>query len=290
MIRQAEKHKRAINEAILRGPIVFAATCGTSYSPNAKIWDLSLIKTRFAGCRAERMFETIDSMHLRIHPGAKLSEAVKRDYGITDDDLTGLPSIDDSREMVEAFMKDAGSLVTYGDIPRLQLQAGYPGCVLAEHIDLYQMGLDIMWRTLLLDHSLHTIAFSYRIIVDDHPSAEDATSILPELMAGNIREMQRADRNKDALYAPYVRSVGKRSLFRGQTRLYINLDIGTIYYEVLKDVFRAKDAVDMDKISLTAVCNQVIKLYRDGGIRLDDRHAKDDYKRIIEKMSGEEII
>lgn len=255
MFRNFEKNKSIINKAISKKTLLIITASTTSFGPSAEIIELSAIKNTFDGSR----FVPHDVLHLFFHSNKKITDACRKMHGINKEDIEHAMSIEQAKPFVDSFFKDAGTAVYYSDFCGEIIKKNFPSHFPESSFDMKQMAKDLLWSTQLTSHKLETVAITYGIDVpENYMRSTDSARILANLLNKFIDEMTEGSRLEEKLWTPFVRSVGTRKIYHGQTRLYANLDIGTIYYDVLKDVWIPKDNVDLKLISLQEVVKQIL--------------------------------
>lgn len=260
MFRNFEKNKNIINNAITKKTLLIITASTTSFGPSAEMIEMSVVKHIFNGSK----FIPRDVLHLFFHSDRKITDACRKMHGISEKDITHAMSIKQAEPFVDAFFKDAGTAVYYSDFCKEIIRKNFPSHFPESSFDMKQMAKDLLWSTQLTSHKLETVAITYGVDVpEDYMRSTDSARILGDLLNKFIDEMTEGSRIEEKLWTPFVRSVGTRKIYHGQTRLYANLDIGTIYYDVLKDVWIPKDNVDLKTISLQGVVKQILNNFSD---------------------------
>ena len=260
MFRNLDVNKNIYNECAKSGKFVIAAVSTTSFGKNPDIIELSALKCKYKGGK----FLPYDAIHIYMDSDKKISDACLKIHGITKDEIKGMPRAEDWRDYVADFFYGSDIMATYSVNCNDIIHAEFPENIPERYVNIKSMAADMLWTTPLDSHRLKTVGLLYGIDTGGELRAVKCTRILYRLFNGMLYEITQAKGREERLYSPRVESVGVRQMFRGQKRIYVNMNIGTIYYDVLGDVWKPKDdMVDIKEISVQSVSRQAAGMIDD---------------------------
>lgn len=226
------------------------------------IIQLSAIKIRLPD------IEEVDRIDLYINPERPLPAKITEITGITDEFLKGKPT---EKEVFSEIFTFFGSEPVVGahNLPfdkrfMEQLYERNGKIFLPKReCDTLEMARDLIEKGETENHKLGTLAHHYGVDagLTFHNSMDDiiATTRLLKIFKGEYEEKFANQTPLGSLIVPRVTSIKFWAGFRGFSRLYINTDHGSFYYDIRGKVWGAKDdnlyrldEIDMESLKASA--------------------------------------
>lgn len=228
----------------------------------------------FAGIRYRvtptGLLDEVDNLHLYINPGFEIRPEIEEITKITNKFLQDKPFEEEVFPAIAEFLGRAGRLILSGynidnfDIKFMkELYARYGAewpCV--DTIDVIEMARDIFPPSEVANYKLGTIADACDFAdgVQFHSAIEDTrvTAKVFQICFLNYRadiiDEQKAASIAPAKQQPKVLSVNFWEGYRGMSRIYVDLDCGKVYYDIVKKSwFPKNEETDINAIDMELV-------------------------------------
>lgn len=212
-----------------------------------------------------KTFEEINRIDMYINPGSPLPAKITEITGITDAMLADKPTEEEAFPMIYDFFGGESPVIIAYNTPfdkkfvtAMYARNGKTFSPAAES-DALEMARDLVKKGETENHKLGTIAHYFG--VDEgltfHNSMDDVIATVRVLKVFKEKYEDREKNKVDVkLIEPYkVLSIHFWQGFRGYSRLYINTDIGTFYYDIRAKVWGVKpdnpfslNEVDMERV------------------------------------------
>ena len=210
----------------------------------------------------------VSRIDMYINPGFLLSPKITELTGITDELLADKPTEGEAFVEIHAFFGDSPAVAAYntpfdeGFMKHLYARNGKTFCPNAK-CDVLEMSRDLVEKGKTENYKLGTIAHHYGVDegLSFHNSMDDVTATvrLLKIFKGEYEERLSIEETADLVVPDTIISIRYWEGFRGYSRLYINTDIGTFYFDIRSKVWGVKpdtpyslDEVDMEALRTLA--------------------------------------
>ena len=212
-----------------------------------------------------KTFEEISRIDMYINPGYPLPAKITEITGITDAMLADKPTEAEAFPVIyEFFGGESPVIIAYNTpfdkkfVTAMYARNGKTFSPVAES-DVLEMSRDLVKKGETENYKLGTIAHHFDVDegITFHNSMDDVTATvrLLKIFKEKYEELE-ANKEEVLLVAPEkIFSIRFWEGFRGYSRLYINTDIGTFYFDIRSKVWGVKadtpfslDEVDMEKL------------------------------------------
>lgn len=211
-----------------------------------------------------KTLDEVARIDLYINPGFSIPEKITEITGITDEFLSDKPSEKEVFPEISAFFGDVYAVSAYNepfDEGFMKALYGRNGSefIPAAKCDVLEMSRDLVKKGKTENHKLGTIAHYYG--VDEgltfHNSMDDviATVRLLKIFKGEYEEIFSGYQEVELVAPSKILSIRFWEGWRGYSRLYVNTDIGTFYFDIRSKVWGVKpdnpytlDEVDMETL------------------------------------------
>lgn len=243
----------AIKEILDSGKdlIVFdLETTGLS-AAKERIIEIAAIKYRVEKTDTGRydMVET-DVYHQYINPERKLDDAIINLTGITDEQLASQPTEAECIDSIQAFFDGciiSGYNIDSFDVKFMNELYGRFGRFFrpGDTIDCIKMARNRLLKdTDVENFKLATVGAHFGISFEAHSAIEDTrtTGKLIQIFLHEYADEETTGRTQaEGTLRGHVNSVSFWEGFKGYSRIYVNMDIGTVYYDLRSAVWGGKD-------------------------------------------------
>lgn len=218
--------------------------------------------------------EEIDTFDTYIYPGCEVSPKITEITGITNDMLKDAPNLDEAFEKMYEFFGDNPNLAGYNskrfDLPLLEELYEQYGKILCApiHMDVYNMAQDIISKEECKKHNLSVIAEYCGLVEDDegfHSSLYDSriTGKLLNIFLNayrNNEDITCQAPKKELTVANFTSANYWDKFQNGYPRIYVNTDMGSLYYDVRRKCWNSKDA-PIEKIDMERLRSEVLTYF-----------------------------
>ena len=228
----------------------------TGLSPaNERIIELAAIRYRIGD---DYTFEEDESLHLYINPGITLSEKIVELTGITDEFLEDKPLEADVFEEIEEFFGRtvvSGYNVKSFDVKFMQELYARNGTKYECKgiVDAIQMARDRIEKAEIGNYKLATVGDYFGIEFSAHTAIGDTqtTAEIVQLFLTEYVKTEACDGTAmpTGTERPEIKSITFWEGYKGFSRIYVNTEAGSLYYDIREHRWCAKDA-DMDLIDM----------------------------------------
>lgn len=204
-----------------------------------------------------------ERLNLYINPERPLPAKITEITGITDELLADKPTESEAFSAIYAFFGDSPVIGAYNTpfdkkfMEQLYERQGKVFLPNAE-CDVLEMSRDLVPKSEVENYKLGTIAHYYG--VDDgityHNSMDDVTATVRLLKVFKEEYKEKFNLTASAiLVSPNVKSIRFWEGFRGFSRLYINTDAGTYYYDIRSKTWGGKsdNAYELEEVDMEAL-------------------------------------
>lgn len=262
MAKEIQKANRLIQEAILLNkPIIVLDVETEGLIPQKhKIIQIFALKLN------PKDFSVIEEFNEYINPLRPLADKITKITGCTNEFISKFPSEEVIFPKIYKFFEDETICIGHNvsfDIKMLEALYSRQGEILvADGIDTCQMAREVL-NNLVKDHKLGTIAEYYGadIGLRFHNSKDDVIATLRIFKA-----MYSQRKSQESLHKVTINRIEYAEGFRGHSRIYINTDEGTIYYDILSVAYGSKD-MDLSKIDMENFERQALKRWQTANIK-----------------------
>lgn len=210
-----------------------------------------------------KTFEEISRIDMYINPECAVSPKITEITGITNEMLADKPTEKEAFPKICAFFED-DAIIAYntpfddGFMQNLYERNGKIFSPAAKS-DALEMSRDLIKKGETKDYKLGTIAHHFGVDkgITFHNSMDDVTATVRLLKIFKEKYEEREQNKKDIslVVACKVFSIRFWEGFRGYSRLYVNTDIGSFYYDIRSKIWGAKpdtpfalEEVDMESV------------------------------------------
>ncbi|MBQ7818443.1 MAG: 3'-5' exonuclease [Bacteroidales bacterium] len=202
----------------------------------------------------------IDRLHLYIRPRFEISEKITELTGITNEFLKDKPYEEEVFDTIMSFFTNKPKVVTAHnsgfDMRFLTALAERNGGSTIEPyyvLDTLEMARDIVDSDTTANYKLGTLASLYGLDegIAFHSALDDAyvTSLLLRIFSKEYEEWIP----KSGKIKPFISSVNFWEGYKGFSRIYVQTDYGSIYYDIRRKFWASKDEkticiLDMDYV------------------------------------------
>lgn len=259
MAKEIQKANRLIQEAILLNkPIIVLDVETEGLSPQKhKIIQISALKLN------PKDFSVTEKLNEYINPLRPLTDKITEITGYTNEFISKFPSEETVFPKVYNFFEDEPICIGHNvsfDIRMLEALYSRQGEILvADEIDTCQMAREVL-NNLVKDHKLGTVAEYYgaNIGLNFHNSKDDVIATLRIFKA--MYSHQKTQETK-RLHRVTANQIEYFEGFRGHSRIYINTDEGSIYYDTLNAAYGSKD-IDLSKLDMEDFERQILRKWQ----------------------------
>jgi len=212
----------------------------------------------------QHSLQEIERLHMYIRPPFLISDVITGLTGITNESLLSQPYEEDVFEQIKAFFGNTPNVIAAHNtqFDMKMLSALYERNLGGQLVPVYQldtleMARDLVKAEEVKNYKLETLAtlFGFADDVQFHSAVEDVkvTARLFELFYKEYLETSNEKEN-NILMKPIIQSINFWEGFRGFSRIYVQTDCGSVYYDIRKKRWGTKDAdistLDMNYIEL----------------------------------------
>lgn len=192
-----------------------------------------------------------DTLHLFINPKKTLSEEIIELTGISNEQLTDMPTEEEAFEEIQDFFESftvAGYNIETFDVAFMENLYGRIGCKFRPSgcIDGIKMARDRLVKDRdVTDFKLASVAGYFGISFHAHQAIEDAraTAKVIQLLLKEYQktEQRQPDIAPTGIIQPEVTKIAYWAGFKGHPRLYVTTEAGTVYYDIRNRAWGGKD-------------------------------------------------
>lgn len=275
-----------IKEVLQNNDTIVIYDLETTGLSSAKDSIIEIAAIKFHVDSAFQMTE-LDTLHQYINPGRPLPEKIVEITHITDEFLADKPSMD---EVYPDIVKFFGTAVV-GGYNIITFDNKFMGELFAAHGDFFRPAGSVdgirMARNRLSsedveNYKLATVGAYYGFDFNAHSAIEDARTVgkvIQQLINEYVQaEATATDEPKTgANLRPTVRSVAFWPGFRGFSRIYLDTDMGTVYYDIRSQSWGGKDVdvamfdmeyIEQEAFRMTGTSNEAEFAKFTGNIRV----------------------
>lgn len=224
-----------------------------------RIIELAAIKYQVVPNNGDYDLVEKDVYHQFFNPGRPLPDVIVQLTGITDADLHDKPDERDCIEDVASFFDGcivAGYNILTFDNLFMAEYFGRCGKFFRPEgsIDCLKMAKNrLRLREDVENFKLVTIGHYFGIQFEAHSAIED-TRTTGKLVQLFVHEYAEEERIPDAIpkkgrLRPNIRTISFWQGFRGFARIYVNMDVGSIYYDIRSGIWGGKD-VEVESLDM----------------------------------------
>lgn len=211
----------------------------------------------------------ISTYHQYINPGCCVSDKIVELTGITNEQLADKPLVDEVYPDLKAFF--AGCNVSGYNI--INFDNKFLSNLYGLHGDLFTptgvvdgivMARNRLTKTDVENYKLKTICDYYGFEINAHSAIEDArgTGQVIQQLINEYRTAEQENAKPKTVFMslrPVIRSVDFWEGFRGFNRIYVNMDMGTIYYDIRSQTWGGKD-IDVASLDMQHIEQEAFRL------------------------------
>lgn len=217
---------------------------------------------------ATESMDEISRLDLYIKPPFELEPKITKITGITNEFLKGKPTEKELFPEIYSFFGDTPVIAAYntpfdkGFMEQLYERNGKVFLPKKE-TDVLEMARDLVSKKDVENHKLGTIAHLYGVDtgLTFHNSMDDvtATARLLKVFRDEYGETEESDM---PLITPQIFSMRFWEGFRGFSRIYLNTNVGTFYYDIRSRSWGGKsdNAYSVDEIDMESLKTSALKL------------------------------
>ncbi|NLT15892.1 MAG: 3'-5' exonuclease [Clostridiales bacterium] len=239
-------------------------TTGLS-SKNDRIIEIAAVKYRIG--EGFSMTEA-GTLHSYINPNCSLPEKITEITGITEDMLENAPCESEIFDEVKAFFDSAlvgGYNVDNFDCKFMNEYFGRMGCVFnyPGSVDCLKMARNLLCKGQdVVDHKLESVGKYFGLDFQAHSAIDDARTT-GALLQMFLREYMQLDAMpeeiKTGTLQPIIKKIAFWEGFQGFSRIYVETDVGSVYYDIRRNEWGGKD-VDIRDIDMCYLEEEVYNL------------------------------
>ena len=197
--------------------------------------------------------------HQYVNPMRPLSKEITDITGITDEILQDKPTEDEIFDEIQDFFEDdivAGYNIDTFDVKFMQELYGRQGSIYSPIgiVDCIVMARNLLAKDVDVEnYKLKTVGDYYGLQFDAHSALEDARAT-GKLLQIFLKEYQQQTEKPAAPVQsiglrPHIMSIRFWEGFRGFSRIYVQTDCGSIYYDIRNNLWGGKD-VDINMVDM----------------------------------------
>ena len=244
--------------------VVFYDLETTGFDPNKdRIIEFSACKYAI---RDGKNLEKVDEITVYIRPEFNLPEKITEITGYTDEFLADKQCENDACLNIFAFLKGVSLVGGYNNdhfdnkFLKQLYSRNSKEIEFIDSIDVFIAVKQILAKEKLPSHKLSTIAAYLGVDkgIDFHKANSDVLATV-RVFTALSEEIFSFARNETPKNTPIVRSVAFWEGFKGYSRIYVETNFGTVYFDIRGKSWNGKD-VDVNTLNMPYLIDEVISL------------------------------
>ena len=219
----------------------------------------------------DKRLKEIDHLHEYIRPPFNISDEISELTGITNEQLAVCEDEATVFERISRFFSKTPSIVVAYNTPfdMRFLRALYEritGEAIAPiyELDVLEMARDLVSPAKIESHKLSTVSRYFGLASDStrfHSAVVDVKAIaqLFEIFYKKYLELDSISKSARRIIKPAICSVCFWPGYRGESRIYVQTDVGSVYFDLRKKSWYGKD-VDIDTLNMAWIEKEAMRL------------------------------
>lgn len=196
--------------------------------------------------------------HQYVNPGTPISDEITKLTGITNELLRDKPTEDEIFMEVQDFFEDdivAGYNIGTFDVKFMQEYYGRQGALYSPIgiVDCITMARNLLTKDVDVEnYKLKTVGDYYGLQFNAHSALEDARTtgkLLQIFLKEYLQSEKPATPVPSISLRPHIIDIRFWEGFRGFSRIYVQTDCGSVYYDIRNNLWGGKD-IDINTIDM----------------------------------------